>query len=341
VSIEPADGFPLRADSPPEFRFSLDAQARPKQIVFSNHPGFPQRPRRRPDRSLERTIRFPLRSEPETWLPSPAQWRTLKGLVLAEGALFWRLEGRLGRRGSVYGPARGLYFDTGTITGLTVGPSHMTGDDTAIWPDGSVPAEFHWTDNTIGMARFFVDVSTDPQVPLRNRRVTLTLGRRGIEGATYTANRFEWLRVRRLAASSGGRLYWRVRAQDADRKLTCSSAVESFIIDGGQWTLGELDLSSPDPTAQWTRVGEGIEKYSLQFSVHETFPPSPRYTLKVPARSITESSYMFKPAEVTRLGRLAERNGVSSLHWRVRGEDAQRAFVTYSDSAVCASPGSL
>ena len=53
---------------------------------------------------------------------------------------------------------------------------------------------------------------------------------------------------------------------------------------------------------------------------------------------MTDSPYTLKPREKARLLNFAARNALATLYWRVRGEDAQKAFITYSDSDTAAVP---
>jgi len=240
-----------------------------------------------------------------------------------------------------------LYFECGEISDLDVTPSHDVGSDEGIWPDRDAPPVFTWTDDTTGMAYFFIDVSSDSLMPMSDKRKVVTLGGKGITTNSYGPSKAEWKKVRQIATwletktisePAEGVIYWRVRALDADRVLSCASGVKKLVVDGGEWTLDPLDLSAATPTASWTHVGDGIARYGLEFSISNHFPPSSKETLKVPAGSITGTSYALKPVEVTKLQSFAARNGVAGLYWRVRGEDTDKAYVAYSQAGTAAVP---
>lgn len=55
-------------------------------------------------------------------------------------------------------------------------------------------------------------------------------------------------------------------------------------------------------------------------------------------KSVTATLYVRKPVEVVRLKNFAAHNAATQLYYRVRGEDADRAFLTYSDAQTTAVP---
>ena len=218
-------------------------------------------------------------------------------------------------------------------------PSHANGADEAIWPDRTIPPFFSWTNATAGMQYFFVDVSTSESVPPSDKTRTVVLGK-GVTGNSYTATKAEWKRIRQLAAQGGGTLYWRVRAKDAEKALTSASAVKKLVVDGGTWSVGDLNLGSTPPAVAWSHAGNGVTMYALEMSASATFPATARMTVSAsPATSPAATSHTFTAGEITRLKALAKANGVTTLYYRVRGEDGEKAFVTRSDAKSAIVPG--
>jgi len=136
----------------------------------------------------------------------------------------------------------------------------------------------------------------------------VSVGSGRVEGPRVEAGTFEWRRIRRLASDNNGILYWRVRATDRYRTLSCASAVKELVIDGGEFTLGELDLTAPDPAATWRHDGEGL------------------------------ASYTFSALDLRRLALLARRNEVTTLHWRILGMTRDRQFTAVSQSKTTPAP---
>ena len=326
------DGETCYAAIRPVWELQAGDSIRGARICFSTHPGFPLRPQKREDGQMDRSVRFGLAGGPGRWQPSVGQWRLLKRMVLSEGVLFWRAEGISRRWGAVYGPTRRLSFECGEVTDLAVRGSHEKAGAEAVWPSPGAPPRFAWTDNTEWLKYFYIDISTDPNIPLRSPRETLTLGRRGVEGDSYTPTVFEWRRIRQLASGSDGLLYWRVRVKDGDRALTYVSGAKPLIVDGGEWALNapSTDAGTGMPLFSWSHDGEGLSRFRMECSTDDAFNPSPRYTLKVPLRPVEGSSYAFTAIDLRRIELLAARNGVGRLHWRVTGETADRAFSATS-----------
>jgi len=347
LPVEPDDSYPATADEAPDFQFEMDPAMSRQFINLSSSPDFVRRPTERPDGQVDRTIRFPFKRGGTSWSPTPTQWKAIKKIVCSEGALYWRLEAAYYGYLAVYSPTRSILFGSGEIIDITPSPSHMAGGGDALWPDGNSVPSFSWIDLTDGMKYFFVDVSTDPTMPLKDQRRSVTLGGRGVEGEELEATKAEWKKARRLATwlktrtqtdPAEGTLYWRVRALDADRVLSCGSAVATLLIDGGTWSVGDIDFGSTDSRLEWTHAGQGIEKYRIEFSISDEFNPTQKETLTVPARSLAETSYVFKAGEVSRLRKFAARNAVTGLYYRIRGEDADKAFITYSGAKTASMP---
>ena len=349
ISIAPDDSSSLEPDSAlPTFQFQIDSEAKTCFISFSGCAGFPARPTVGEDGETCKTVRFPLKSGAGAWTPTATQWTSIKKLVHTSGALYWRLEGTCPDYGNVYGPCRTILFDCGDITDLHVSPSHDKDGNEAVWPDKASLPTFSWTNDTSGMASFFVDVSTDPSIPLRDKSRTVTLGGRGIAGTSYTATAADWRKIRQLASCvvprtadrepANGFLYWRVRAVSADKSLTCASAPKRLIIDGGTWSVQPLDLSAVPATVDWTHTGPGIVFYKVQFCVNDQFEPDARTTITLPTAVLSADQYTLSSREVTRLRTLAQRNGVTTLYYRIRGDDADKAFMCFSEPQQTSAP---
>ncbi|MHC4715226.1 MAG: hypothetical protein ACYTAN_18480, partial [Planctomycetota bacterium] len=212
------------------------------------------------------------------------------------------------------------------------------GFDDAVWPDPAAPLEFTWNDASVGMEFYYVDISVDPAVPLRDRRKTVVVGRGRVGGSALSMSTFEWRRVRKMASVSAGALYWRVRATDRYRTLACASAVRTLLIDGGEWALEPLDLSGPSPAARWTHTGEGLSRFAIEISTDAAFPKGPRWTVVVPPRGVGGSEYAFSDRDLRRIALLATRNSAATLYWRVRGETSDRQFFTTSANLTTPAP---
>ncbi|MCD6405597.1 MAG: SBBP repeat-containing protein [Planctomycetes bacterium] len=330
----PVDGSTQYARIRPRFEFYKGADIRSVRIVFSSSEGFVSRPTARPDGQVDRTLKFPIGPMYNRWQPKRGPWKRLKKMVCSENVLWWRLEGKSRVLGTVFGPARYLYFECGEVGDLTVSPSHVLGADEAVWPDAGCPPEFSWRDDTQWLKYFFVDVSTLETIPLKDARHTTTLSGRGILRSPCTATAAEWKRVRRLASTAGGRLYWRVRVLDEDRALTYAGQVKVLVVDGGTWSVSspEHDPATGLPVFTWEHYGEGICRFALEFSADEAFEPSPRHTLVIPSRRTAGTSYTLVSGELKAVKRLAARSGTPTLYYRVRGEDADGTFITHSPS---------
>lgn len=153
--------------------------------------------------------------------------------------VFWRVEGKsviYRTPTTVFGPVQAIYFDTGAITGLQVNYQDAVPDPVTISASPLRKPVFGWdADQTNGMSKFFVDVSTDIDIPLSDKTKTTVLGGAGIKSASsHTATTTEWSRMRRLAAGNGETLYWRVRAVDKDNALQCVSSVGTLILSNEQ-----------------------------------------------------------------------------------------------------------
>ena len=259
------------------------------------------------------------------------------------GSVYWRPEGKAkfdAINTVVFGPSRWMYFDMGTITGLAVSGTHQKDSTDALYPTLTPLPVFSWTDNTKGMSLFYMDISTSTEPRLSDKKQTIILGGAGIKGQnSYTLTTNDWKKIRKLARSaSGGLLHWRVRASDADKALDCGSGIKDLVIDSGNWTVGDLDLTAISPSLSWSTDAEGITGYQVEFSVNDQFAAGARSTLKVPTKAIAATSYNFTAAEVTKLATFAARSGVASLYYRVRGQDADGCFSGVSGAKTTAVP---
>jgi len=336
--LAPANAAAAVADAPPSFQFRLSPDAVPAYICFSTSPEFVTRPTAGPDGRVDRSLKFTLPRGAVSWQPAPSQWKSIKSLTDSNGALYWRLEGVLGIYIGVFGPPRSVLFDVGDFSCDAVSPSHPVDADEAVWPDPAVPPSFAWTNTNPQFKYFFVDISTDSTFASGNGKNTVTLGGSGTMLSPYPASKSEWKKVRQLASAADGVLFWRMRAQDADKALTAACTGKNLLVDGGQWTLDPLDLADPEPQVSWTNSATGIARFYLQFSVGDDFAPGSRRTTRLSTVPAPSHTYLLKSADVTRLQALAKRSAVTTLYYRVCGEDADRAFVCHSDALTVSVP---
>jgi len=338
LCLSPGIGGAVAVDTSPVFTFSVTAPLVPSYIVFSSSPTFPATPVARTDGQTDRTLRFALAASATQWQPTAAQWKAIKRIVCLGDKLYWRVEA-MAQTNTVSGAPRSLQFDGTAITELAVSVSHPLAGKTAVWPDKKARPSFSWTNPAGALKFFYVDVSTDSSVPLGNRSVTVSLNAGRAKGL-YRAKPADWMKIRKLAAKSGGTLYWRVRALDVTRTLKCSSDVHELVIDAGQWTsVGTLDLSLTKPALSWTHAGDGIVRYAIQFSTNEDFSGAATTKATIPAAPPSAMTRSLGPGEVLRLKALCKRNGnPTSLYYRVCGWDADKAFVTYSPVQTTDAP---
>jgi len=326
----------------PTFTFRIEPSVNPVSIVFSDRRDFPPRPTAGEYGWIDRSMRIPVNPRRGSWTPSAGQWKAIKALVPPGGTLFWRLEGVANQLIGIIGPTRSIVFDTGMITGLAVDPSHYINSTDALWPDRSVKPTFSWANLSTEMKYFFVDVSIDSTASFRDPARTISLNSSGVTGEEYTVKKDEWRRIRKLATKGSGLLHWRVRARDAQRALvSVSDETLPLIIDGGTWTVQPPTV---DPAVhRWalscTHAGDsenetgGITRFQWQFSVDDTFAPTARKTLTVPSVPLRTSLYTMSAAEVRRIQAFMAANHLTQIYYRVKGADADGAFVTYSPGA--------
>jgi PKD repeat protein len=336
-SFAPADEVSIAPDPLSQFTYIRGVDIKSASIVFSDRPDFPAKPIKSGG-ITSKTIRFPLKPLVSWWKPSLGQWKSIKALANNSGTVYWRLEGRNNEYVNIAGPARAILFDAGTLTDLTVMNSHDLAGDEALWPLAVSAPLFNWTDSTVRMRYYFVDVSTDVTIPIGDKKKTVVLGGSGALGGPYRATNSEWKKIRTLARSSSGVLYWRVRVKDADKVFTYASAVKTLIVDPGAWVLDAIDMNDANPYINWTHTAEGYAGYRLQFCADALFENEPGNVLVVPARSLTATEYILTAAEKTAIINFATKKGVATLHWRVRAEDADKAFIAFSDSATVDMP---
>ena len=60
--------------------------------------------------------------------------------------------------------------------------------------------------------------------------------------------------------------------------------------------------------------------------------------MRAPVAGVTGTSYTLTAADVKRLTLLAANNGVTTLYYRVRAEDADKSFVGHSISKTTTAP---
>jgi len=321
-----------------QFSFAAGRSVSAGVICFSDRADFPAKAIANPDGSTSRTLSNRLAGVMRWWKGKPAQWKLIKTVYRDRGSVYWRVEGKSSQFARIVSATRSIRFDLGTMNDIYVSPSHDLDGDEAIWPTVATAPSFLWTDDTRGVMYYWVDMSVDPSVP-KDKELTVSFGGKIKGDGIYQLTAAQWKKLRIFSRkASGGVLYWRVRGAEGDKVLECASGIRKLVLDGGEWTLSDLDLGAQAPEVSWTHSGEGIVKYRLQFSADETFGESGRRTLTLPAQSISGSSYGFSSAEVTNLKRFAQRNGVTTLYYRVRGEDADKAFVAYSQAKAATAP---
>ena len=234
---------------------------------------------------------------------------------------------------------RDAYFDLGSVTDCHVTPSHIVGAAEAVWPDTATAPTFSWTDNTVGLRVFLLDISTNPPDAPVHSPSTITLGgAKGVGTPSYTLTAAQWRRVKSLASHAGGALYWKVRALDSDRVLLAGSAITPLIIDGGAWDVSALDLSADSPAVSWTHDSQGPERFTLEISVDAAFPVTGGRTTRFASRTLGAASYTLTAAEKKRVLDLAARRGAAALYYRVSAADADKAFITLSPSQTAPLP---
>ena len=200
-----------------------------------------------PDKTKRYTMKLGTALGATSLKVSAAQWKAIKATATQEDVVFWRLEGKAkvnGATATVYGPTRGMYFDIGTISGLTVAGAHTVDGKDALYPALTPLPQFSWTNNSKGMVKFFVDVSTDPDVPLSDRKAYSRPWWKGSYRDKLHPTAADWKKVRKLAGGTpDGVIYWRARGVDRDNVLDCGSAIKPLLIDSGTWTL--TDMATP------------------------------------------------------------------------------------------------
>jgi hypothetical protein len=336
-ALSPVSGDTLAVGDLPTFTFSVNQPFVPAYICFSSSPRFLTARTRRPDEQADTTLGFRLAENATQWQPMAAQWKAIRKIVCLGDRLYWRVEAK-GTVDISVSATRSLQFAGNTITGLAVTPSHLADQTVAVWPDKTAPPTFSWSGGDAGMKYYYVDVSTDSAMPPKSVKKTASFAvARRLVGA-YRMTAAGWARTRKLAAAGNGRLYWRVRCMDANRALKCSSDVQTLLVDGGTWTPPSVSQGAQGPVVSWGHDGEGIVRYRLEFTTAESSGIAPGPTVVTPAVSAAHTSYALKVSDIKRLRSLARRTGATTLHYRVRGEDAERAFVTYSDSREMAVP---
>jgi hypothetical protein len=170
-----------------------------------------------------------------------------------------------------------------------------------------------------------VDVSVGEDMPASASETVVLGGAKGISGTTYAPSTAEWKKIRRMATTTGGALYWRVRALDSDKALSCGSGVSEIIVDAGEWTISQLDLAS-SLAVTWTSTATGFATYQLVFSADGSFDALDKGTIKMPPTAKPATSYTLTAADVLRLKRTAARTGATTLYYRAVGFDSEKAF---------------
>jgi len=251
-----------------------------------------------------------------------------------DGQVLWRLSGKSRRFAGVYSPWRRIYFDCGSIIGLALAPSHDVGGAPAVYPADPAPV-FSWVNEAVDMPRVYVGVSADAGVPTGNRERTL-IAKLGEGAAAWTPSASEWRRLTKLASKNDGRLYWRVRATDAEGALTCVSATAELLIDGGMFSLGALDLSAAQPEVEFAHDCPGTWRYRLEIAGGEAFDGAGG--MMSLACKEGERVFNLRAQDVVRAKALAARRGADVVCYRIRARTADGAFETVSPSGSAVVP---
>jgi hypothetical protein len=342
--LAPSEAALLLAGTPPVFTFGTGSIVKSVSASVSSSSGFPPKPVRRGTGEIDSTARFAMKSGSSLWMLSASQWKAIKKVVLPDGIVHWRMEGKttINKAPAVlFGPIRSAYFEMGSITGLTLGPSpHVFDSKDAVWATVTPAPLLGWTNNAPNAVKFFIDVSTDANAPVGDKALTLTLGGKGVAATNYQLTAADWKKVRQLATKGDGMLYWRVRGTDKDGLLGCGSAIKPLVVDGGNWVVSSLGNLSATPAAiTWTNDADGLVKCGLQFSVDDSFEKLSSMTVKVPTSAVAYSTgYTLTASDVTKLTKLALKKGLDKLYYRVYGEDAEKAFVARSTSQIVNVP---
>ena len=322
AALAPPDGVTAEANSRVRFDYAAEALS----------PFFIELAPVEPLAGLPLLMRIATPAAAGQCTPNARQWRSIKMLAGPEGHVLWRLNGKSRRFAGIYSPWRSIYFDFGRIIGLALAPSHDAGGVTAVYASDPAPT-FSWVNEANHMPRVYVDVSADEGVPIGNRRITL-IAKRGEGAATWTPSASEWRWLTRLASKTGGRLYWRVRATDAEGALTCVSATAEFLVDGGTFSLGALDLSAAQPKVEFTHDCPGTWRYRLELAAGEDFGAAGA------AMSLAckdgEHTFSLTPRDVKRAEDVAEKRSAAFVCYRVRARSADGTFETVSPSSSAA-----
>ena len=328
--LTPDDAIELTPDPTMQFTYTVGVDVQTSRIAMSDRPDFPAGIVKNPDGTQSRTLKFSLKPGQLWWKPVPGQWKAIKGLASNNGAIYWRLEGRNPAYTAIFGAMRAIIFEPGTITVADPGVTNATVDDgkEKLAPVLTAPPIFGWTNNH--SQYFFIDVSTDASVPLSNP-ATVTLSK-GVSGGPYRASAAEWKKIRKLATASAGRLYWRVRGLDRDKVFVSASDVQEFYVDGGTWIVDAIDMSEPFPICHWTHTGAGLVRFAVEFSADNSFGAVARMPL------VTTDTFQMSAAQKAAVSGFAQKAGVTSLYYRIKGIDADNSFVTYSDASTVDMP---
>jgi len=176
---------------------------------------------------------------------------------------------------------------------------------------------------------FSIQFSMEATFPGRGTRV-FHVG----SGTQFTPGTRDWLALRKLAGQSGGTLYWRVRGS-AGTLRGYSPTYHQFTLDGGVVTPtlpADGAVCSPlSPLGfSWTSDNEAIVQFQLEICTDGAFSVRGRdRLLKFPRKPIAQLAYTLSANEWLKLKKNL-RGRPPVFYWRVKGFDADRAFIVVS-----------
>ncbi len=347
VSLDPADGSQYVSDGViPTFRFKTDTEVTSFSIILSNSSAFPLKATIGPDGVASATIKYGLKQGATEWTPTSSTWKNVKKAAGPLGTIYWRLEGKHNIYGVVYGPIRRLHFECGNIRDMQVQSSHEVDCMEAIWPAIHLRPIFEWYCERELLRVFQVEVATNSSFTpgTTSQTKVLVLGKKGVNWQRYKATAGEWKAIKQMAAArfdtekGYATLFWRVRARAADKLTQAVSPVKVLLIDAGELGISDIDLSQPAPKAVWTSTATGFLKFRIEFSTDASFPVKGGLTMKMPGSGTTMMEYTLTSGDVAKLQQLALKGRSTVLYYRLRAEDAEKAFIAYGPTKSTAAP---
>ena len=160
-----------------------------------------------------------------SFTPTAANWASIKALGPANGGtVWWRVKG-VDASGTfaLWSGAWTFVLDGGEISLL---PPIPNGDRTV--PGNSSSCTFRWTYTGSGYSKFYVRFSVTPDFSLTGAD-NMVGWAGGVAGTQVTIDRKVWDKVNALAPGPDGRIYWQVKAVDADGAFYEVSPADWFV----------------------------------------------------------------------------------------------------------------